>query len=590
MKQYQWQTMVLTDTDTAWFQDPAVLVQMYPDADVMVSTDCLSAQHSKDLPRCHMVPGGWTSAWNTGVVVVRNTPAALSSLQEWADRLTPDAPNKTPEGWVIEDQLAYSNVLDEGSLPWVNADAGGEVAGQGISKHDSAHVDQSSSDSSSAVSTAASSDSSRRPSGLLWAWNKQLKVMPLPPLVLANGQVAFEQRLPEYYNVTPVGIHNTFQTYHANAGKESRMRENNLWLTDPPDHYTAKFLTYDNMVQHWIDRVSAVWRQHTGREMVLLQKHLLGAAFQIQVLAEALAAARVLKRVLIPPRFECYCWQDVSAYTDMLDTCKMLGTDPTRPLPMNCSASFFVNVADPGYLQHLRYPNFLANPRMQDTVQSSSIRVQVVNRRNTAAEPQWRAVDDKGQAPVLPRYPSDQELVQSLAGHGSKGVVYLGHLAPGWLAGVTNQADFDFVKDLIYNLTAMSGWCCVMTESVGTAVGQDMKHAFVGYQWPQVLTVEAARVQLESAGLFSEVGGVSNDQVGPLWRPMDALFTKPDWCASEAGYLKPYNIQLTNRPQHPCNYLSGFDLSPGFKQQLDGALVEVHQLRVASHAQSVAST
>jgi hypothetical protein len=71
--------------------------------------------------------------------------------------------------------------------------------------------------------------------------------------------------------------------YHAEAGKLSRMRENNLWLLDPPEHFTANFLTYENMVAQYVARVAQVWQQHTGRPMALLHQHLLAAAFQLQV-------------------------------------------------------------------------------------------------------------------------------------------------------------------------------------------------------------------------------------------------------------------------------------------------------------------
>ncbi|WIA11651.1 hypothetical protein OEZ85_011753 [Tetradesmus obliquus] len=189
-QQYQWHTMVLSDTDTAWLQHPALLLRFWPAADLLVSTDCLSAAavaaQNVSVPRCQMMPGGWTSAWNTGIVVARNTPAAAAALQEWANRLGPAALSKTAEGWQIDDQLGFSNMIDEGSLPWTK-------------------------------------------------------------------------------------------------------------------HFAANFLTYQNLVTEYVAHVARVWQQHTGKPMALLHQHLLAAAFQLQVLAEALAAARVLGRVLVPP-------------------------------------------------------------------------------------------------------------------------------------------------------------------------------------------------------------------------------------------------------------------------------------------------
>jgi hypothetical protein len=156
-------------------------------------------------------------------------------------------------------------MIDEGSLPWKSADLPAN------------HSNSSSSSNNSSTATDG------RWSGVLWGWNKRVKVAPLPPLVIANGHVAFEQRLPELLGVLPVAVHDTFQVYGAEAGKLSRMQENNLWLLNPREYFTANFLTYENMVTEYIARVARVWQQHTGKPMMLLQQHLLAAAFQLQV-------------------------------------------------------------------------------------------------------------------------------------------------------------------------------------------------------------------------------------------------------------------------------------------------------------------
>lgn len=306
----------------------------------------------------------------------------------------------------------------------------------------------------------------------------------------------------------------------------------------------------------------------------------------LQVLAEALAAARVLGRVLVPPRFICYCWQDSSAYTDMLSTCEMQGTD--RRLPMYCSTSFFLDVSQPQLLQHLRYPNFLAHPQMQDALRSSSVAVQPVDGSSSLAAMQRVAAAAAGM-PVLPLRSSQADIVSSLAAHTGKRIVSLRGLAPGWLTGLSDQSDVTFVTDLMYSLTATSGWCCLMTESTGAAVGQDMQHAFVGYQGPHLTTTAHLQQKLTSSSLYgssSSSSDGSNDAAVAdlLWKAADALFMRPDWCDESAGYLKPYNLQLARRPQHPCSYLAGIDYSWQLQQGLAGALAEVHQLRAGTAA------
>lgn len=48
-------------------------LQVYPDAELLVSTDCLSVkavvERRPEVYRCGMQPGGWNSAWNTGAVL-----------------------------------------------------------------------------------------------------------------------------------------------------------------------------------------------------------------------------------------------------------------------------------------------------------------------------------------------------------------------------------------------------------------------------------------------------------------------------------------------------------------------------------------
>lgn len=72
MLQYQWKAVVMSDADVVWLKHPVELLQMYPAADMQVSTDCLSAkaiaEGQPDVYRCGMQPGGWNSAWNSGIV------------------------------------------------------------------------------------------------------------------------------------------------------------------------------------------------------------------------------------------------------------------------------------------------------------------------------------------------------------------------------------------------------------------------------------------------------------------------------------------------------------------------------------------
>lgn len=68
----QARTIVLVDTDTIWLRDPFPFFDQHPEADMFVTTDCLSHEvevHSMiHVPRCGHVEGGLGDGWalNTG--------------------------------------------------------------------------------------------------------------------------------------------------------------------------------------------------------------------------------------------------------------------------------------------------------------------------------------------------------------------------------------------------------------------------------------------------------------------------------------------------------------------------------------------
>lgn len=67
------QTVVLTDTDTIWLRDPFPFFGQHPQADMFVTTDCLSHEvevhNILHTPRCGHVEGGLGIGWalNTGI-------------------------------------------------------------------------------------------------------------------------------------------------------------------------------------------------------------------------------------------------------------------------------------------------------------------------------------------------------------------------------------------------------------------------------------------------------------------------------------------------------------------------------------------
>jgi len=60
-QEYGFQTIVLADTDSVWLREPSPYIAMHPTADMMISTDCSSANaelsQTPDITRCGHIPG-----------------------------------------------------------------------------------------------------------------------------------------------------------------------------------------------------------------------------------------------------------------------------------------------------------------------------------------------------------------------------------------------------------------------------------------------------------------------------------------------------------------------------------------------------
>jgi hypothetical protein len=90
LKRYRFAGVVISDTDVAWLRDPAELLGLAPQADILISTDCLSTAAETagrlNTNRCGHVPGShYNAAYNTGVVIARNTPRAIQ-VGGWVGR------------------------------------------------------------------------------------------------------------------------------------------------------------------------------------------------------------------------------------------------------------------------------------------------------------------------------------------------------------------------------------------------------------------------------------------------------------------------------------------------------------------------
>ena len=99
LERHAFDTVIISDVDTAWLRDPGEFVLRHPTADVLISTDCLShwleaqhdpqAAHHTYFHRCGHLPGAtYGRAFNTGVIIFRNRYAHVSGQCAPARRIS----------------------------------------------------------------------------------------------------------------------------------------------------------------------------------------------------------------------------------------------------------------------------------------------------------------------------------------------------------------------------------------------------------------------------------------------------------------------------------------------------------------------
>ena len=229
--------VVVSDVDVVWLRDPSALVlgrlagyEDFAHADLLASTDCLDpVQDVADHGCFHVLQDR-----NTGVLLVRNTSAALGAMREWRDRTA-----GAFQAWET-DQTAFDDLLrgrgrghrrnmtqaqrQEHSafkrswcgLPATMIEA--ETMGV-LSELDGRHV----------------AGSRRLFDVCIPRVARTLRFGLLPLALVANGHSFFVQQLQLQTGVWPMAVHATYQFEDAvdcAFGKRERMREWGLWLAD----------------------------------------------------------------------------------------------------------------------------------------------------------------------------------------------------------------------------------------------------------------------------------------------------------------------------------------------------------------------
>ena len=301
--------VLVSDVDTVWLRDPRSFFKterVATEADLAVSTDCLSHEHERENNGC------WHMQFNTGVLFLRPTETTKKFVGEWRDALL------ETEHEFEHDQDIFNRLLRverDGSKPGFRVPA-------------------------STFSVPNDGDGSLAPTRVA---ARGVTVGALPLSLFCGGQTYFVQRLHETLGVQPLVVHTTYQFSQA-RGKRQRLREHGLWLLDDAAYYggitnvagesdaessgSPKNLAGPGSQARFVAMDVADGPPARLIAAASVSNHLDAAAWYRLAVRNLLAVARATNRIAILPEITCACdryWGNV------LPECAIGGADVPPP-------------------------------------------------------------------------------------------------------------------------------------------------------------------------------------------------------------------------------------------------------------------
>lgn len=235
--------LLMCDTDMVWLKNPLPYIARFPEADVLTSTDQVVPTVTDDrLDMWHQVH----AAYNIGIFHWRPTESAKKLAREWKEMILADDK--------IWDQNGFNELVRRQLGPSVDDD-----------------------------------------SGLVYAYDGDLKLGLLPASIFCSGHSYFVQSMFQHLRLEAYAVHTTFQ-YAGTEGKRHRLREGMVFY-DPPEYYNPPggLLTFKPSIP---------------KDLLLDGEHSIDTHFnlvnyQMKQIRTALAVASVLNRTLVMPPLWC---------------------------------------------------------------------------------------------------------------------------------------------------------------------------------------------------------------------------------------------------------------------------------------------
>ncbi|KAG5524514.1 hypothetical protein RHGRI_031245 [Rhododendron griersonianum] len=177
--------LLMCDTDMVWLKNPLPYLSRFPEADVLTSTDSVVPTVADDKLDVWQQVG---AAFNIGIFHWRPTDSAKKLAKEWKELLLADDK--------IWDQNGFNELVRRQLGPSVDDDT-----------------------------------------GLVYAYDGNLKLGLLPASLFCSGHTYFVQAMYQQLRLEPYAVHTTFQ-FSGTEGKRHRLREGMVFY-DPPEYYDS---------------------------------------------------------------------------------------------------------------------------------------------------------------------------------------------------------------------------------------------------------------------------------------------------------------------------------------------------------------
>ncbi|KAL1370698.1 hypothetical protein HN51_000927 [Arachis hypogaea] len=394
--------LLMCDTDMVWMQNPLPYLARYPEADVLTSSDQLIPTVVDDsLEVWNEVSG----AYNIGIFHWRPSESSKKLAKQWKEMLLADDK--------IWDQNGFNDIVRKSLGPSVGDD-----------------------------------------SGLVYAFDGNLKLGILPASIFCSGHTYFVQAMYQQLRLKPYAVHTTFQ-YGGTEGKRHRLREAMLFH-DPPEYYNPPggFLSF----KPFIPKGLLLSGEHN------VESHFALVNYQIKQIRTALAIASLLNRTLVMPPLWCRIDRLWYPHPGVLE-----GTLTRQPFLCPLDHVFEVNVMlkklpeeEFGPEIAIREYSIIDNPSLPSEVKNSWLDVQLCKE----GTPDCDASDNTTLGGFLkfPKHSNEETFMKIFSPFKDVKVIKFSSVQDAF-TGFTNKEREERFRNRVKRYVGI--WCCVLDHDPG---------------------------------------------------------------------------------------------------------------------------